>query len=174
MKTTANKITVVRILLVPFFLLFEYLGMPYIAFALFVTASLTDLLDGYSARKYNQITVMGKFMDPLADKMLVLAAMCYLVEAQAMPGWAVALVIFREFAVSGLRLVAAGQNIVIAAAQSGKVKTACTMVCLCLMLFFLQTAPEWLNMLCTVLIVVTTLWSGIEYFQKNFRVLREQ
>ena len=130
MNTTANKITVLRIILVPFFLLFEYLGKPGIAFSLFVIASISDLLDGYIARKYNQITVFGKFMDPLADKILVLAAMCFLIEAHIMPGWSVALVLFREFAVSGLRLMAAQQNIVIAAAQSGKIKTASTMVCL--------------------------------------------
>ena len=171
MNTTANKITVLRIILIPFFLLFEYTGKPYIAFALFVIASLTDLLDGYIARTYNQITVFGKFMDPLADKMLVLAAMCYLIEAGIMPGWAVAVVLFREFAVSGLRLVAAEQNVVIAAAQSGKFKTACTMVCLCILLFLLNRTPGWINLVCTVLIVATTLWSGFEYFQKNFRVL---
>ena len=171
MNTTANKITVLRIVLIPFFLLFEYMGKSYAAFAIFVIASLTDLLDGYIARKYNQITVFGKFMDPLADKMLVLAAMCYLIEAGIMPGWAVALVLFREFAVSGLRLVAVEQNIVIAAAQSGKFKTACTMVCLCILLFFLHRSPLWINQICTVLIVATTLWSGFEYFQKNYRVL---
>lgn len=171
MNTTANKITVGRIVLVPVFLLLEYLGKPYAAFAVFVLASLTDLLDGYIARKYNQITVFGKFMDPLADKILVLAAMCYLTEAQIMPGWAVALVLFREFAVSGLRLIAAQQNIVIAAAQSGKVKTACTMVCLCIMLFFRNIAPQWIHSICTALIVLTTVYSGFEYFQKNFRVL---
>ena len=171
MNTTANKITVLRIILVPFFLLFEYLGKPGVAFALFVTASFSDLLDGYIARKYNQITVFGKFMDPLADKILVLAAMCFLVEAHIMPGWAVALVLFREFAVSGLRLIAAQQNIVIAAAQSGKIKTASTMICLCILLLFFQQSPQWLNLLCTFVIVITTLWSGFEYFQKNYRVL---
>ena len=171
MNTTANKITVLRIFLVPFFLLFEYLGKPGIAFALFVIASLSDLLDGYIARKYNQITVFGKFMDPLADKILVLAAMCFLIEAHIMPGWSVALVLFREFAVSGLRLMAAQQNIVIAAAQSGKIKTASTMVCLCILLLFFRMSPPWLNLLCTFVIVITTLWSGFEYFQKNSHVL---
>ena len=161
MNTTANKITV----------LFEYLGKPGIAFTLFVIASLSDLLDGYIARKYNQITVFGKFMDPLADKILVLAAMCFLIEAHIMPGWAVALVLFREFAVSGLRLIAAQQNIVIAAAQSGKIKTASTMVCLCILLLFFRMSPPWLNLLCTFVIVITTLWSGFEYFQKNSHVL---
>ena len=173
MSTTANKITVLRIVLVPVFLLLEYLGYAYAAFAVFVAASLSDMLDGYIARKYNQITVSGKFMDPLADKMLVLAAMCYLIEAGAMPGWAVAVVIFREFAVSGLRLVAAERSIVIAAAQSGKIKTACTMVCLCIMLFFLGRCPLWLNTLCIALILVTTVYSGFEYFRNNYRVFSE-
>ena len=173
MSTTANKITVLRIVLVPVFLLLEYLGYAYAAFAVFVAASLSDMLDGYIARKYNQITVFGKFMDPLADKMLVLAAMCYLIEAGAMPGWAVAVVIFREFAVSGLRLVAAEHSIVIAAAQSGKIKTACTMVCLCIMLFFLGRCPLWLNILCIALIVITTVYSGFEYFRNNYRVFSE-
>ena len=173
MSTTANKITVFRIVLFPVFLLLEYLGYAYAAFAVFVAASLSDMLDGYIARKYNQITVFGKFMDPLADKMLVLAAMCYLIEAGAMPGWAVAVVIFREFAVSGLRLVAAERSIVIAAAQSGKIKTACTMVCLCIMLFFLGRCPLWLNTLCIALIVITTVYSGFEYFRNNYRVFSE-
>ena len=105
--------------------------------------------------------------------MLVLAAMCYLIEAGAMPGWAVAVVIFREFAVSGLRLVAAERSIVIAAAQSGKIKTACTMVCLCIMLFFLGRCPLWLNNLCIALIVITTVYSGFEYFRNNYRVFSE-
>ena len=173
MSTTANKITVLRIVLVPVFLLLEYLGYAYAAFAVFVAASLSDMLDGYIARKYNQITVFGKFMDPLADKMLVLAAMCYLIEAGAMPGWAVAVVFFREFAVSGLRLVAAERSVVIAAAQSGKIKTACTMVCLCIMLFFLGRCPLWLNTLCIALIVITTVYSGFEYFRNNYRVFSE-
>ena len=173
MSTTANKITVLRIVLVPVFLLLEYLGYAYAAFAVYVAASLSDMLDGYIARKYNQITVFGKFMDPLADKMLVLAVMCYLIEAGAMPGWAVAVVIFREFAVSGLRLVAAERSIVIAAAQSGKIKTACTMVCLCIMLFFLGRCPLWLNTLCIALIVITTVYSGFESFRNNYRVFSE-
>jgi CDP-diacylglycerol--glycerol-3-phosphate 3-phosphatidyltransferase len=170
MSTTANKITVLRIVLVPVFLLLEYLGYAYAAFAVFVAASLSDMLDGYIARKYNQITVFGKFMDPLADKMLVLAAMCYLIEAGAMPGWAVAVVIFREFAVSGLRLVAAERSIVIAAAQSGKIKTASTMVALGLMLLF--GGYRVVNIICWLVILITTVWSGIEYFMKNLDVFR--
>ncbi len=173
MNTTANKITLLRILLVPVFLILEYTGHPVAAFAVYVLASLSDLADGYIARHYNQITVIGKFMDPLADKMLVLSAMCYLIEAGVMPSWAVAAVIFREFAVSGLRLIAAQKNIVIAAAQSGKIKTACTMVCLGLMLLLLSRPQPLLNGICTGLILVTTLYSGFEYFKNNIQVFTE-
>lgn len=173
MNTTANKITLLRIILVPVFLILEYAGYTTAAFAVYVLASLSDLADGYIARHYNQITVIGKFMDPLADKMLVLSAMCILIETGTMPAWAVAAVIFREFAVSGLRLIAAQKNIVIAAAQSGKIKTACTMVCLGLMLFFLYRPIPLLNGICTGLILVTTLYSGFEYFKNNIQVFRE-
>ena len=172
LKTTANKITVVRIILVPVFMLLAYINKPYIAFGVYVIACLSDFLDGYIARHYNQITVFGKFMDPLADKMLVLAAMCYFIEAGKIPGWAVAIVIFREFAVSGLRLIAAQKNIVIAAAKSGKLKTASTMVCLGAMLIF--SDYNWVNILSTVIIVATTLYSGIEYFKVNINVLSDE
>ena len=165
MNTTANKITLLRIILVPVFLILEYAGYTTAAFIVYVLASLSDLADGYIARHYNQITVIGKFMDPLADKMLVLSAMCILIETGTMPAWAVAAVIFREFAVSGLRLIAA--------AQSRKIKTACTMVCLGLMLFFLYRPIPLLNGICTGLILVTTLYSGFEYFKNNIQVFRE-
>ena len=173
MNTTANKITLLRILLVPVFLILEYTEHTVAAFVVYVLASLSDLADGYIARHYHQITVIGKFMDPLADKMLVLSAMCILIEKGTMPAWAVAAVIFREFAVSGLRLIAAQKNIVIAAAQSGKIKTACTMVCLALMLFFLDRQLPLLNGICTALILVTTLYSGFEYFKNNIQVFKE-
>ena len=169
MNTTANKITLLRILLVPVFLILEYTGHPVAAFAVYVLASLSDLADGYIARHYNQITVIGKFMDPLADKMLVLSAMCYLIEAGVMPAWAVAAV--KDL--PGLRLIAAQKNIVIAAAQSGKIKTACTMVCLGLMLLLLSRPQPLLNGICTGLILVTTLYSGFEYFKNNIQVFKE-
>ena len=108
-------------------------------------------------------------MDPLADKVLVLSAMCWFVECGQMPGWALAIVLFREFAVSGMRLVAVEQGLVIAAAWSGKVKTASTMVCLCLMML---SIPAWLNLACIVIIVATTVYSGIEYFIKNAQVFK--
>lgn len=170
--TTANKLTILRIILVPVFLGVLYAGFPgsnIWALIIFIIASLTDLLDGYIARHYNQITNFGKFMDPLADKILVMSAMCWFVEAHQMPGWALAIVLFREFAVSGMRLVAVEQGKVIAAAWSGKVKTASTMVCLCLMML---NIPEWLNTLCVIVIVATTVYSGIEYFMKNAEVFK--
>ena len=109
--------------LIPVFLVILYLDFPYArcaAFGVFVVACLTDFVDGYIARHYNQVTNFGKFMDPLADKVLVMAAMCYLVEIGQMPGWCLAIVLLREFAVSGMRLVAVEQGRVIAAAWSGK------------------------------------------------------
>ena len=171
MNTTANKITLLRIILVPVFLILEYTGHTVSAFVVYVLASLSDLADGYIARHYNQITDFGKFMDPLADKMLVLSAMCFFVEKGQMPGWIVAVVLFREFAVSGLRLLAVEQGRVIAAAWSGKIKTGCTMVGLALMLLFGQSKA-----LCTVVsivILVTTVYSGVEYFMKNKDVFKD-
>lgn len=164
---TANKLTLLRIVLIPVFLIILYWGFPYsnwVALAVFIIASLTDFADGYIARSRNQITDFGKFMDPLADKMLVMAAMCWFVQSGEMWGWVLALVLLREFAVSGMRLVAVEQGKVIAAAWSGKIKTASTMVCLCLMLAF--NAP-WLDLVCQIIILLTTLYSGVEYFIKN-------
>ena len=168
-----NKLTVLRIVLILPFLLVLYLDVPgasYIALALFIIASLTDLLDGKIARSRNLVTDFGKFADPLADKMLVVAAMLWFVENGQMPGWALLIVILREFAVSGLRMVASDQGRVIAAGWSGKVKTASTMVCIVLM--FLPI-PDLVNTLCVAVIVVTTLWSGVEYFVKNRDCLRD-
>ena len=133
--------------------------------------ALTDLLDGYIARHYNQVSNFGKFMDPLADKMLVLSAMCFLVEKGQIPGWVVAVILFREFAVSGLRLIAAERQHVIAAAWSGKIKTTCTMVGLCFVLVFTQY--NWLNMLVSAVILITTVYSGVEYFLKNKDVFKD-
>ena len=138
---------------------------------MFIIASLSDLLDGYIARHYNQVSNFGKFMDPLADKMLVLSAMCFLVEKGQMPGWIVAVILFREFAVSGLRLIAVERQRVIAAAWSGKIKTTCTMVGLCFVLVF--TKYNWLNMLVSAVILITTVYSGIEYFMKNKDVFKD-
>ena len=120
---TANKLTLLRVVMIPAFLLVLYLDVPgasYWALAIFVAASLTDTLDGYIARHYNQVTDFGKFMDPLADKCLVVAAMLWFVEIGQMPAWAVLIVVIREFAVSGLRMVAADKGRVIAAGWSGE------------------------------------------------------
>ena len=170
-KTTANKITMLRIVLIPVFLVLAYADMMMAALAVYIIACLSDFADGYIARHFNQISNFGKFMDPLADKMLVLAAMCFFVENGQMAGWAVAVVLFREFAVSGMRLLAVEQGQVIAAAWSGKIKTASTMVCLCAMMLFSNL--ELVNMVCTILILVTTVYSGVEYFWVNRDVFKE-
>ena len=175
--TTANKITIFRIVLIPVFLVLAYTDHMLWALAVFVLASLSDMLDGYVARHYDQITNFGKFMDPLADKVLVMAAMCFFVDRGRMPGWALAIVLLREFAVSGMRLVAVEQGRVIAAAWSGKVKTAATMVCLCLMLLFPapgigDSAPDLVAQISTGVILITTVYSGVEYFYKNLDVFK--
>lgn len=168
---TANKLTILRVLMIPLFMLVLYLGIPsanYWALVIFALASLTDTLDGYIARHYNQITDFGKFMDPLADKCLVTAAMAWFVEVGQMPAWVLLVVLIREFAVSGLRMVASDQGRVIAAGWSGKVKTASTMVCIVLMLLPIPTV---VNTLCVAVIVLTTIYSGVEYFMKNLDVI---
>lgn len=178
--TTANKLTLLRMALIPVFLGVLYADFPgarWWALGVFAAASLTDFLDGYIARHYNQITDFGKFMDPLADKVLVMAAMCWFVEQGRMPGWALAIVLLREFAVSGMRLVAVEQGRVIAAGWSGKVKTAATMVCLILMLASPapgvgDSAPDFIATISNVVIVATTLYSGVEYFIKNADVFK--
>ena len=169
---TANKLTLLRVVMIPAFLLVLYLDVPgasYWALAIFVAASLTDTLDGYIARHYNQVTDFGKFMDPLADKCLVVAAMLWFVEIGQMPAWAVLIVVIREFAVSGLRMVAADKGRVIAAGWSGKVKTASTMVCIVFML--IPPVAREISSLCVAVIVLTTIYSGVEYFIKNLDVL---
>ena len=167
-----NKLTLLRILLIPVFMGVLYWGAAtgndavamWIALAVFIVASFTDLLDGKIARKYNLVTDFGKFADPLADKMLTTAAMLWFVENGQMPAWALLIVLVREFAVSGLRMVASDKGRVIAAGWSGKVKTASTMVCIVLM--FLPI-PAVLNTACVWVIALTTLYSGVEYFVKN-------
>ena len=168
-----NKLTLLRIILIPAFMVVLYWGFPganYVALAIFILASFTDMLDGKIARKYNLVTDFGKFADPLADKMLVTAAMLWFVEIGQMPAWALLLVIVREFAVSGLRMIASDKGRVIAAGWSGKVKTASTMVCICLILLGI---PQVLNYVCQGIILVTTVYSGVEYFAKNADVFKE-
>jgi len=160
-----------RIALIPVFLTVLYIGFPYSSYAgmaVFVVAGLTDIADGYIARRRDQVTDFGKFLDPLADKILVVAAMLWFVERDVMPSWAALAVIIREFMVTALRLVAVGNGRVIAAALSGKIKTLATMICLTAMFLPLST---WMVHVCVVLITVTTLISGIEYFIKNRDIL---
>ena len=169
--TTANKLTVARVFLIPVFLVVYYLGFRYAALAVFIIASLTDLLDGYIARHYNQISDFGKFMDPLADKCLVMTALSVFVAEGSLAAWILVVVLVREFAVSGMRLIAVEKGRVIAAGWSGKVKTSSTMVCICLILFGI---PDWLNTVCQIVILATTVYSGAEYFIKNWDVFKEK
>ena len=166
--TTASKITLVRVAMIPIFMALLLLGYRWIALAVFILASVTDFVDGYVARHYNQVSDFGKFLDPLADKLLVTACMLIFVEWGRMPAWAVMIVLTREFAVTGLRLVAVGNGRVIAAGWSGKVKTF-SMVGLCLMMAF---PIWWLDWVVTAVITLTTLYSGVEYFVKNWDVIR--
>ena len=173
--TTASKITLLRMALITVYMLLMYLsgGEPGIwmwaAFAVFAIASLTDFLDGYIARNHNQITDFGKFLDPLADKLLVISAMAIFCQWGIFPAWALMLVLTREFAVTGLRLIAVGKGNVIAAGWSGKVKTASTMIGLGFMMVF--PGFWWLNTAVIVVILLTTVYSGIEYFVKNWKSL---
>ena len=173
--TTATKITMVRVFLLPVFMVLMYLSggeeglWMWLSLAVFIIASLTDFVDGYIARHYNQTTDLGKFLDPLADKLLTIAAMVMFCEWGVFPGWALMLVLTREFAVTGLRLIAVQKGTVIAAGWSGKVKTASTMVGLCAMMAL--PGIDILNGVVIGLIVVTTLYSGIEYFIQNGKCL---
>ena len=173
--TLASKITLVRVAFIPVYMVFMYLSggqtnvWMWIAFSVFILASVTDFLDGYIARKYNQISDFGKFLDPLADKLLTIAAMVMFCQWGSMPAWALMLILTREFAVTGLRLVAVGKGNVIAAGWSGKVKTVCTMVGLCVMMAF--PTVNWIAISVTAVIVLTTVYSGIEYFVRNWKSL---
>ena len=173
--TTASKITLVRVAMIPAFMVFMYLsgGQPglwmWLALGVFILASLTDYVDGQIARKCNQVSDFGKFLDPLADKLLTIAAMTMFCEWGSFHAWALMIVLTREFAVTGLRLVAVGNGTVIAAGWSGKVKTASTMIGLCVMMAFPTVAI--LNIIVITVIVVTTVYSGVEYFVQNWKCL---
>ena len=173
--TTASKITLIRVAFIPVYMVLMYLsgGTPnlwlWLGLAVFIIASLTDYIDGYIARKYEQVSDFGKFLDPLADKLLVIAAMTMFCQWGQMPAWALMIVLTREFAVTGLRLVAVGNGTVIAAGWSGKVKTASTMIGLCVLMAF--PTVVWLSWTVIGVIVVTTVYSGIEYFVQNWKCL---
>ena len=173
--TLASKITLIRVAFIPLYMLCMYLsgGAPgmwmWIGLVIFVLASITDFVDGQIARRFNQVSDFGKFLDPLADKLLTIAAMVMFCEWGMMPGWALMLVLTREFAVTGLRLVAVGKGKVIAAGWSGKVKTASTMIGLCVLMAF--PTISWLAMTVNGVIVITTIYSGVEYFAQNWKCL---
>ena len=168
-----NKLTCLRMVMIPFFVLFMYLTFPgsrYIALAIFIIASLTDTADGYIARKYNLVTDFGKFMDPLADKLLVCSAMICLIRTGELPAWVVIIIIAREFIISGFRLVAADNGIVIAASWWGKIKTVCQMAMIIVILLDIDV----LQPLETVLIIAATILTVVslaDYLWKNRQVL---
>lgn len=173
--TLASKITLVRVAFIPLYMAFMYLSggqiglWMWLSLAVFILASITDYVDGQIARKFNQVSDFGKFLDPLADKLLTIAAMTMFCQWGKMPAWALMLVLTREFAVTGLRLIAVGKGKVIAAGWSGKIKTASTMVGLCAWMVFPEVA--WLGWTVIAVIVVTTVYSGVEYFIQNWKCL---
>ncbi|MGM9970991.1 MAG: CDP-diacylglycerol--glycerol-3-phosphate 3-phosphatidyltransferase [Anaeroplasmataceae bacterium] len=200
--TLPNKLTLLRILLIPVMVIiayipalkntyvFEYKNIFYgislanlINAIIFIVASLTDMLDGHIARKYNLVTTFGKFADPLADKCLVFTALLILMVQPSMingwvhmgyvvPVWCAVVIMIREFMVSGIRLVAAGEGNVIAAAKLGKWKTAVTMVTL--VVLFLSHISKWLELVGFIMLIISvilTVVSGIEYFWKNRKII---
>ena len=173
--TLASKITLVRVAFIPAIMGAMYASAGksglwmWVSLAIFIIASLTDFVDGYIARKYHQVSDFGKFLDPLADKLLVIAVMVMFCQWDVFPAWALMIVLAREFAVTGLRLIAVGKGVVIAAGWSGKVKTASTMVGLCVMMAF--PAIRWVSIAVIAVIVVTTVYSGVEYFVQNWKCL---
>ena len=178
--TTANKVTLSRMMLIPIFVIVLMCNVPYgdlIAMAIFALASLTDGIDGYIARKYNQVTDFGKFLDPLADKLLIATALICFVELQRMPAWMAIIIIAREFIVTGLRSVAASKGVVIAAIMTGKIKTCIQIAAsICAFLFYGEAymiggySIAWWAMLISTLF---TIYSGYEYLKKNWNIISE-
>ena len=171
-----NKLTVMRVILIPFFvaaLLYDNGSsqtMRVVANVIFIVASLTDLFDGKIARKYNLVTNFGKFMDPLADKLLVCSALICLIQLGQLPAWVVIIIISREFILSGFRLVAADNGIVIAASYWGKFKTTFQMIAVILMIFNIPALAT-VTMIMLVIAVVLTVISLVDYVAKNIEVL---
>lgn len=173
-----NKLTVMRVILIPFFVA-AFLwdggdsgGMRILSAAIFIIASLTDMLDGKIARKYNLVTNFGKFMDPLADKLLVCSALICLIELGQLPAWVVIIIISREFIISGFRLVAADNGIVIAASYWGKFKTVFQMTAVILLIFNIPSLALLTNIVLAVAVVLTVV-SLADYIVKNRKVLTE-
>lgn len=173
-----NKLTTLRVIMIPFFVFFllwqndENRTFRMIALALFIIASLTDLLDGKIARKYNLVTNFGKFMDPLADKLLVCSALICLIELNALPAWMVIIIISREFIISGFRLIASDNGVVIAASYWGKFKTTFQMVSVVLLILDIP-ALAFVTTICVWIALVLTIVSLVDYIYKNHKILTE-
>ena len=171
-----NKLTMFRVILIPFFVVFMLIDITlydkWIALAIFIIASLTDLLDGKIARKYNLVTNFGKFMDPLADKLLVCSALICLVALNRIPAWMVIVIIAREFIISGFRLIASDNGVVIAASYWGKFKTTFQMVMICLMIADI-TAISIVTTVVMWVAVVLTVVSLVDYLVKNKDVMKD-
>lgn len=172
-----NKLTIFRVILIPFFVFFMLVPVTgtmdsLIALLIFVVASLTDLLDGYIARKHGLVTNFGKFMDPLADKLLVCSALICLVELRRVPSWVVIIIIAREFIISGFRLIASDKGVVIAASYWGKFKTTFQMLMICLMILNLGS----LSLITSVVMwaaLILTLISLVDYLVKNKEIMKD-
>ena len=174
---TPNKLTIARMILVPFFVLFILTGWGgdanrYICLAIFVVASITDWFDGHLARKYNLITNFGKFMDPLADKLLVCSALICFVELDKLPAWMVIIIIAREFIISGFRLIASDNGVVIAASYWGKFKTTFQMVMICLMIANFPQLQILTDIIMWIALILTVV-SLIDYLVKNKDVMKD-
>lgn len=171
-----NKLTMFRVILIPFFVLFMLGDITeadkWVALGIFIAASLTDLLDGKIARKYGLVTNFGKFMDPLADKLLVCSALICLVALAEIPAWIVIVIIAREFIISGFRLVASDNGVVIAASYWGKFKTTFQMLMICLMIADIE-ALELLTTIVMWAALVLTVISLVDYLVKNKEVMKE-
>ena len=172
-----NKLTILRVLMIPVFLVFLFLqdsipGGKWIALAIFIAASLTDMADGKIARKYNLVTDFGKFMDPLADKLLTCSAMIALIDLERIPSWAVIIIIAREFTISGFRLIAADNGIVIAASMWGKVKTTFQMIMVIVLIANLGSKPVfYLEQFLIYASLLLTIISLVDYIIKNKNVI---
>ena len=173
-----NKLSTLRVIMTPFFVIFvlwqngENHTFRMFALALFIIASLTDLLDGKIARKYNLVTNFGKFMDPLADKLLVCSALICLIELNALPAWMVIIIISREFIISGFRLIASDNGVVIAASYWGKFKTTFQMVSVVLLILDIP-ALAFVTTICVWIALLLTIVSLVDYIYKNHKILTE-
>ncbi|MDO5302640.1 MAG: CDP-diacylglycerol--glycerol-3-phosphate 3-phosphatidyltransferase [Clostridia bacterium] len=174
-----NKLTIARVIAVPFFVAAYMTDMYLIAFVLFILASLTDMLDGKIARKYNLVTNFGKIMDPLADKVLVYSAFCMMVQDGLVPGWMLILILAREFTIAGMRTVAASEGLVIAAGMSGKIKTVLQMIAVPMILLGEAGTTEIFHYIAVggqIFLwasLIMTVYSGVEYVTKNIGVFKE-